>query len=310
MEAVISFVLLELFQSCDWEAFLVTYRISFGCEYDTDCCIVFKLKINLIQCSVDTCFHNFKNIILHTRKYNLSFRISKTSVVFKNLRSVFCQHQSEEDNTLERTSFCCHCVYRCLINIFLTEFFYFFCIERAWRKCSHTACIKSCISVSGTLMILRTCHCLDCLSINKRKYGNLAACHKFLNDHLISGCTKLLVQHDLLHACFCFFQILTDQNTFSECKSVCFQNNRELRCLKISNCCFWICKVLISCCWNIIFLHQVFGKCFRSLKNRCILLRSKCADSCFFKNIYKTAYQRIIHSYDTKINRILFCEIS
>ena len=28
------------------------------------------------------------------------------------------------------------------------------------------------------------------------------------------------------------------------------------------------------------------------------------------KNIYKTAYQRIIHSYDTKINRILFCEIS
>ena len=73
-----------------------------------------------------------------------------TSVVFKNLRSVFCQHQSKEDNSLERTSFCCHCVYRCLINIFLTEFFYFFCIERARRKCSHSACIKPCISISCT----------------------------------------------------------------------------------------------------------------------------------------------------------------
>ena len=160
-------MLLELFQSCDRKTFLVAYRISFRCKYNADCCIVFKLKINLIQCSVNTCFHNFKDIILHTRKYNLRFRISKTGVVFKDLRSVFCQHQSEEDNSLERTSFCCHCVYRCLVNIFLTEFFYFFCIERAWRKCSHTACIKSCISVSGTLVILRTCHCLDCLSVNK-----------------------------------------------------------------------------------------------------------------------------------------------
>ena len=159
-------------------------------------------------------------------------------------------------------------------------------------------------------MILCTCHRLNCLSINEGKYGHLASCHELLNDHLISGCTELLIQHDFLHTGFCFFKILTDQNTFSKCKSVCFQNDRELCCLKISNCCLRICKVLISCCRNVVFLHQIFGKCFRSFKDCCILLRSECADSCFFKNIYKTAYQRIIHSYDTKINRILFCEIS
>ena len=132
METVIPFMLVKFFQPLNRETFFITYRISFGCQYHAYCCIVFKLQIYLIQCSVNTCFHNFNQIILHTRQYNLRFRIPEACIVFQYLRSLFCQHQSKKDHAFKLSSFCCHSIHRCLINVFAAKFFHFFCVERAW----------------------------------------------------------------------------------------------------------------------------------------------------------------------------------
>ena len=132
METVIPFMLVKFFQPLNRETFFITYRISFGCQYHAYCCIVFKLQIYLIQCSVNTCFHNFNQIILHTRQYNLRFRIPEACIVFQYLRSLFCQHQSKKDHAFKLSTLCCHSIHRCLINVFATKFFHFFCVERAW----------------------------------------------------------------------------------------------------------------------------------------------------------------------------------
>ena len=77
-------------------------------------------------------------------------------------------------------------------------------------------------------MVLGGGHNADRIAIDEGKNRNLASCHELLDDHLITGRTKLLVLHDLLDACLCFFQRITDQNTFSKCQTICFQNDRHL----------------------------------------------------------------------------------
>ena len=72
---------LEFIQSFDWESFLIFYRISIRSKNDTYSRIVFKLKIYLIQCSVNTSLNYFDNIILHSGKNHLCFRITKTCII-------------------------------------------------------------------------------------------------------------------------------------------------------------------------------------------------------------------------------------
>ena len=157
----------KFFQSADRNAFLVRYRIAFARQYHTDSRIVLELQIYLIQCSIDTCFHHFDDIILHSRKYNLCLRVSESCIVFQHLRTILCQHQTKKDNSLEWSAFCFHRIYGCLINIFFTECFYFFCIERTRRKCSHSTCVQSCIPISCALVILCGSHGLDRIAIYK-----------------------------------------------------------------------------------------------------------------------------------------------
>lgn len=77
-------------------------------------------------------FHNFYNICFHSWKYNLCFRISKPCIIFQYLRSFCCKHQSKENNPDKWTTFCCHCIYCCLINVLFAKFVNFFCIKWTW----------------------------------------------------------------------------------------------------------------------------------------------------------------------------------
>ena len=141
METVITIFILKVLQTFDLESFFIRNRITVTGQNNADCSVIFKLQINLIQCTIDAGFHHVNNIIFHTWKDNLCLRITKSGIVLQNLRSVLCQHQSKENDTFESTSFCFHSIYRCLEHIFFAKFVYFFCIERAWRESSHTTCI-------------------------------------------------------------------------------------------------------------------------------------------------------------------------
>ena len=114
------------------EALFIFYRVAVRRQNDADCCIILKFKLNLIQGSVDTCLKDFHDIILHARQDNLCLRIAETGIVFQHLRTICGQHQTEENDALEGTSFLLHRINRRLIDVLFTEFIYFFCVERAW----------------------------------------------------------------------------------------------------------------------------------------------------------------------------------
>ena len=63
--------------------------------------------------------------------------------------------------------------------------------------------------------------------------------------------------------------------SLSKSKTVCFQNDRIGSIFQISKRRLRIRKILISCCRNVIFLHQIFRKCFGTFDDRCILSWSK-----------------------------------
>ena len=132
METIISIFTFKVFKSIHWNALFVFYRISFTCKDHTYSRIILKFQLYLIQCSIHTGFHNFYNICFHSWKYNLCFRISKPCIIFQYLRSFCCKHQSKENNPDKWTTFCCHRIYCCLINVLFAKFVNFFCIKWTW----------------------------------------------------------------------------------------------------------------------------------------------------------------------------------
>ena len=204
MEAVIALMLFERLESADRESFFVGNRITVRSQYDADTRIICKLQVDLVESSVDAGFKYINNVCLHTRKHNLCLRIAEAGIVLEHLRSVRCQHQSEEDNSLKRSSLGCHRIYGRLIDIFFTELIHFFGIERTRGEVAHTAGVQAGVAVSCSLVVLCGTHRLDRLSIHKGENGNLTSGHKLLDDHLVSGTAEFLVEHDRLDALFCF----------------------------------------------------------------------------------------------------------
>ena len=109
----------------------------------------------------------------------------------------------EENNSGKWSSLRSHSIYSWLINILLTEFIYFFCIERTWREISHTAGIQSLISILGTFVILCGRHDADGLSVHIGQNRYFTSGHKFFDYHRISGISEFLIFHDRTHAFFC-----------------------------------------------------------------------------------------------------------
>ena len=140
-------------------------RIACGCQNNTDCSVVLKLQIDLIQGTVDTGLEQIHQIVLHARKHNLGLRVTESCIVFQHLRTVCSQHQTKEDDALELSSLCLHGIYRLLVNVFPAECIHLWSIERTWGEGSHTAGVQSLVAVLRALMILGRGHDLDGLSV-------------------------------------------------------------------------------------------------------------------------------------------------
>ena len=157
-------------------------------------------------------------------------------------------------------------------------------------------------------MILGGAHDLHNISVHEGQYGYLTACHKLLDDDLITRGAELLIHHQGLNALFCLFQCLADQNALSKRKTVCLQYDRHLCGLKILQRLFRVCKCLISRCRDIVLLHKVLGKCLGTLEDRRVLSRSEYTESLFLEDINDSAYKRIVHTDHGKIDLFFFRE--
>ena len=309
MEAVISRVIFEILQPADRVSLLIGYRIAVARENDRDAGIIHELQIDLIQCAVDAGLKDIHDIIFHSWQNDLCLRITEARIVLQNLRSVLRQHQTEEDHALERTSFCLHGIYCRLEDILLAKIIDLFCIERRRREIAHAARVQALISVFCPLMVLRRSHGLHNIAVNKGENGHLAASHKLLDHELVARRSEFLIHHEFLYTGFCLRQILTDQNALAECQSGRLQNDREL-CLRA--------KVLergiravenfVICRRDVVFLHQILGKCLGALEDRCIFSRSEDAESLGLESVHNTADKRIVHTDNCQINGIVLCK--
>ena len=118
-------------------------------------------------------------------------------------------------------------------------------------------------------------HGLDGLAVHEGKDGNLTAGHELLDDQTISGRAEFLVGHDLLDALFCLIEVLANQNAFSESQAVGFENDGEISIFQISERRLRAVEGLIGSCGNLIFFHQVLGKCFGAFQDGRIFSRTE-----------------------------------
>ena len=124
-------------------------------------------------------------------------------------------------------------------------------------------------------MVLSGGHGLDGLAVHEGKDGNLTAGHELLDDQTISGRAEFLVGHDLLDALFCLIEVLANQNAFSESQAVGFENDGEISIFQISERRLRAVEGLIGSCGNLIFFHQVLGKCFGAFQDGRIFSRTE-----------------------------------
>ena len=132
VETEIIILAVKILETGDKLAFLVSNRITVGCENDTYAGIILELKVYLVESAVNAGLEYVDYVILHTRKNNLCLRVTKTCVVLKHLRSLRSKHETEENYALERSSLRFHGINRCLIYMFFAEFINFRGVERTW----------------------------------------------------------------------------------------------------------------------------------------------------------------------------------
>ena len=309
VEAVVTLVFLKFIQPCNGKSLLVGDRIPFRCQHHADSRIVLKLQIDLIQGAVDAGLRHVDDVVLHPGQDHLGLRIPEAGIVLQHFRPFLCQHQAEEDHAFEGAPLRFHGVNRGLENIFLAERIHLFCVERARRKCTHTACVKASVSVPGPLVVLGACHGLYNIAVHKGEDRHFPAGHELLNDHGVAGSSEFLVQHDGLHAFLRLLQGVADENSLAQSQAVRLEDDGEFRlCLQILDGLVRIVKILIGRCGDMVFFHQIFGKCLGTFQDGCIFPGAEGADACRLQLIHQAAYQRIVHAHNDKVNGFLLCK--
>ena len=203
-------MILKILESADQISFFICFRIPVGSQHNADRRVILKLQLNLIQRAVHTGLKHFHDIILHTRQYDLSLRIPESRIVFQDLWPLLRKHQTEENDSLKRSSLGFHRVHSGLIHVFPAEFIHLFRIERARGKGSHAARIKTLVSILRPLVVLSRSHDPDRISIHKRQHRYFAAGHKLLHHDPVTGGAELLIQHQRLDAVLRLFPCIAD----------------------------------------------------------------------------------------------------
>ena len=160
----------SIFKTSNFITLLVAYRVATTCHNYASCCVIFPLNINLIKSTVYTSLKNFHKVSFKSRKYNLSFRVSKTCIVFNNFHTLWSKHKSKENNALESSTFFIKSINCWLINCLHTFFGKFLCVYSTRRESTHTTCIKTFVIIISSLMVLSRYHRNNSLTIAERKY--------------------------------------------------------------------------------------------------------------------------------------------
>ena len=221
-------------------------------------------------------FHNCKEVAVQKRQYNLGFRVAETAVIFDDLRSVFCNHQTKVKASAESSSLFVHGFHS------RQEDFFHAAVVRIRRNGSHTAGIQSLISVQSSLVIHGGYHRNQCLSVCKRKDRNLWTSQKFFDNYFAAAVAENFIFHHISDCLLCSLKGFSDDYAFSECQTVSLYNHWNLTCIQICKSFLHFRKGFISSSRNLILFHQILRKRFAALDNRSFFIRSKARNALCF----------------------------
>ena len=297
-------------QTSDRKTGSILFRIAAACHNYAGCTAVFPLNVQLIQCTVPDRQHNVYQIGIQQRQNYLCFRIAEPAVILDDLRSLGCQHQSEIQTAGERSALLLHRTNGGKENGIHTLLCNFRCVVRVRGNSAHAAGVQTLIAVQCTLVIHGRNHRLNSFAVCEAKHRNFRTSQEFFDDNLGTAFPEDLVFHDRCDRIKSFLFILGNDNAFSQCKTVCFDNCGIFVLLfQVSFSFLRLVKYTIFRSRNVILLHQFLGEHLAALQNRCVFLRSKGHEALCLHRICHAQYQRIVRCNKHQIHCQFLCQL-
>ena len=190
---------IRLGKAGDGHAFGVCLRISLGSTDNGSCRgILLEADVDGVKVAIATGNEDLIEVGFKERQNNLGLGVAKATVVFQHGRAIRSEHHARIKDTNIRGSPFSHLLHS------LDAHSFNFLVHiggnaRGGGIGSHTTGIETLVIVKCTLVILGGGHQDGRLSVTKGKTGSLRTGHKGFNNAGITGGTKGLVGHDLLH---------------------------------------------------------------------------------------------------------------
>ena len=154
-------------------------------------------------------------------------------------------------------------------------------------------------------MILRRNHRTNRLAVGKRKDGNLLARHEFLDDDAAARRAERFALHDLVDGGKRFLLGHGDDDALARRESVRLDDDGRTLGFDVGARGGSIGKHLILRRRDAVLLHEVFGKCLRTLNIRRELRGAECLDSLRRQCVDNAARKRRLRADDDEIDAVL-----
>ena len=149
METIIPIRLMKIIKSPDFKTFIIFERISIGSQNNTYGRIIFlQFQMRRLKNGINTCLKSLYQFCPFW-KHNLSFRVTKSGIIFQNLWALSSDHEADKQNTNKRASFSLHGIHCRLINVFLQPLFVELPECKRASRGTHTPVLKRLIAVLG-----------------------------------------------------------------------------------------------------------------------------------------------------------------
>ena len=255
-------------QSRNYFSFLEIFRITARNKHNCRGTSLVNFKREFVQFFIGHSQKQFHQIRFHSWNHHFRFRIAHSHVVFNYDGFVFHVNQANKHKSFVFDSVFFK-TFNGWFNDACFDFFHQNSVNvRNRRNRSHSACIQTCVPFANAFVIFGGWQYFIAFPIGQNETAQFNSVQKFFDDHFRTCCTKFLVHQHISQFILGFRQIVNDQNSFSCCQTISFQDIRRLQSFqKIATFLHrFSCKTIVSRCWNMVFHQKFFGKLFTSFQ--------------------------------------------
>ena len=158
-------------------------------------------------------------------------------------------------------------------------------------------------------MVFGRNHRYQCFAVCKCQDRYFRTGDKLLYNDLVAGLAKHLILHNGVHCIGSLVEVLGNDNALAQRQTVCFYNY-WIHVVFFNECngIPRIAEYIVSCGWDVVFLHQILGEHLTSLDDCCGSVGTKCLDAGCFYCVYHACCQRVIRCNKYQVDLMLLCK--